>query len=146
MSLTKWDDPTSRGSVLSTELNALGNDARSAAGGLLDNLTNKDQYAWAKLTVDFVSAPSAGAYCQLFMVKALDGTNYEQGSDTVEPAQNISVGSFPLLASTAAQHVTIGPFLLPPYKVKFILLNKSGQAFPASGSLVEIFTSNDEAL
>jgi len=52
------------------------------------------------------------------------------------------VGSFPLRAVTTAQKVPLGLGLalvnLPPTKFKAFLLNKSGQAFPASGSTLKL--------
>jgi len=136
--------PNSRGNVLSTELNALADAAFTAAGTALDNSANLDKYAYLELNVDFVSAPSAGAYCAIYMVMALDGTNYADGSGSVNPGADAWVISIPILASTAAQNKQVGPIPLPPAKVKFLLENKTGQAFPASGSTLELFSANDE--
>jgi hypothetical protein len=136
--------PNSRGNVLSTELNALASGSRTNAGTAIDNSTNLDKYGYLELNVDFVSAPSAGAYCAIYMVMSLDGTNYADGSSTVDPGADAWVINIPILASTAAQNKQVGPIALPPSKFKLILLNVTGQAFPASGSTLELFTANDE--
>ena len=133
-----------RGDVLTTGLDALANGSASAVGGEIDNSTNLDQYAILELNVDFVSAPTLGTTCDIYMVKAIDGTNYEDGSATVVPAGSCLVASIDMLATTAAMRRTSGIFTLPPCKVKFLLKNNSGQAFPNSGSTVGLYTFNDE--
>lgn len=141
----KWEGaPESQGNVLSTELNALANNARTAAGTEVDNATNGDKYGYLELAVDFGSAPSAGAYCNIYMVMALGGTTYADGSASVDPGADAWVIGIPILASTAAQNKQVGPILLPPAKCKFILENVTGQPFPATGSTLKLYTSNDE--
>lgn len=135
---------TSRGTVLTTELDALGNTSRTNAGTEIANQTNLDQYGKLELAVDFVSAPSAGGYVQIHMLTAPDGTNYEDGSSSVDPGLHTVVVSIPLRADTAAQRLTSPVFALQPAKTKFILLNQSGQSFPASGSTLTLYTDNDE--
>ena len=130
--------------MLSTELNALANGSRTAGGTVVDNSVNLDKYGFLELSVDFVSAPSAGAYCNIYMVMALGGTTYADGSASVDPGVDTWIIGIPILASTAAQNKQVGPILLPPAKVKFILENATGQAFPASGSTLKLYTSNDE--
>jgi hypothetical protein len=36
-------------------------------------------------------------------------------------------------------------FLMQPAKTKFILVNRTGEDFPASGSVLKLYTTNDEA-
>jgi len=144
MSTIKWaGTPTSRGNILSTELNSLANTNRTNAGTAIDNGTNLDKYGWAKLLVTFGSAPSAGGYVELRMVLALDGTNYADGSSSADPGLDSYVMTIPVAAVTSAQSKQVGPFLLPPCKCKFLVVNQSGVAFPASGSTIELLTAND---
>ncbi|MBI1335830.1 MAG: hypothetical protein GC164_02580 [Phycisphaera sp.] len=134
----------SRGDVLTTELNTLANDARTNAGAEVDNSANLDQFALIELNVTFASSPASGGYVQLYLLQAPDGSNYDDGSSSVDPGNHKRLLEIPVRATTSAQRLTSGLFLLPPAKVKFILLNKSGQAFPASGSTVRLYTSNNE--
>lgn len=141
----KWEASwTSRSTVLTTELNSLGNGSRTNAGTELANQTNLDQYAKVELQVTFGSAPSAGGYVQIHMVTAPDGSNYEDGSSSVDPGLHTVVCSIPLRAVTSAQRLTSPVFALQPAKTKFILYNGSGQAFPSSGSTLTLYTDNDE--
>lgn len=136
--------PTSRGNVLSSDLDSLANAARTAAGTEIDNSANLDTYGALELNVTFGTAPSAGGYVALYMVTAPDGTNYSDGAAAVDPGADTWVLNIPVRAVTTAQRKITKWFPLPPAKLKFILYNGSGQAFPASGSTVELFSNNFE--
>lgn len=141
----KWVDPwVQRANLLTTELNALAAGSRSAAGTELANQTNLDQYGKLEVTVDFVSAPAANGYFNVYMVTAPNGTNYEDGSNTIDPGTHTLVAIIPVRADSAAQRLASSVFMLQPAKTKFILENKTDQAFPASGSIVNLYTTNDE--
>lgn len=141
----KWDAAAnSRGNVLSTEINSLADGSRSNAGTEIDNSTNLDTYGILEINVTFGSAPDGDASLIVYMVSAPDGTNYAQGSSTVDPGPDAMITSIKVNASTSAQRKVSKPFLMPPSKVKFILENQTGQAFPASGSTVELFSYNEE--
>lgn len=140
-----WDASlVSRSTVLTTELNSLANASRTNVGSEINNGSNLDRYGWLELSVDFVSAPSAGGHCLLYMIPAYDATNYADGSSSLAPGANLLTAIIPVAATTAAQRVVSTRFELPPCKIKFILENQSGQAFPASGSTVTLYTANEE--
>lgn len=141
----KWETaPNSRGNVLSTELNALGDTNRSNAGTEIDNSTNLDTHGLLELNVTFATAPSANAFVALYLVTAPDGTNYSDGSSSIDPGGDTWVLNIPLRAVTSAQLKVTKIFELPNAKFKFILENQAGFAFPATGSTVELFTGNYE--
>ena len=142
MATEKWAANTSRGNVLSTELNSLANAGRSAAGTEINNSTNLDVFGRLELQVTFGTAPSAGGYVEIYMVTAPNGTNYEDGSDSVDPGTHKLVDRIPVRAVTAAQRLTGRRIPLLPGKTKFLLYNGSGQAFPASGSTLALYTTN----
>jgi hypothetical protein len=97
------------------------------------------------LNLTFGSAPTdTYPFIKISLVKALDGTNYQDGSSTVDPGDDAWVLNIPVRAVTAAQNKQVGPFLLPPSKIKFVAENQTGVAFPASGSTIELFSCNDE--
>ena len=144
MATEKWAGaPTSRGSVLSTELNSLSNGSYTAAGSAIDNSANLDVYGWVELAVTFGSAPSAGGYVNVYAVQALDGTNYEDGGGSVAPGKHLLVATIPVRAVTTAQRVRSRRFTLDPAKTKYVLEDQTGQAFPASGSTLTLYTAND---
>ncbi len=136
---------TSRSTVLTTELNALAANALTAVGTEIDNSVNLDQWGQLKLAVDFVSAPTAGDYVNVYMTTAPDGTNYEDPPTATSGIQRL-VCSIQLQATTSAQVINGPVFRLEPSKCKFVLENKGAQAFPATGSTLTLFTSNEGAV
>ena len=142
MATEKWAAYTSRGNVLSTELNALASAGRSAAGIEVDNGTNLDMFGVLELQVTFGTAPVAGGFIEIYMVTAPDGTNYEDGSDTVDPGTHKLIDRIPVRAVTTAQRLSGRLIPLLPEKTKFLLYNGSGQAFPATGSTLTLYTTN----
>lgn len=144
MSVEKWEAASDRGTVLSTQLNALADAAYSALGAELDNTANKDRFAVAELSVDFVSAPTAESVVELYCVIARDGTNYPV---VAPPSALYYVGTFQIDDDTAAQLAVTQKFELPgPFKMKFLVRNRTGQPFPATGSTVKVSTYNREIL
>ena len=143
MATIKWAAYTDRFTVLTTELNALTNAGRSAAGTEINNATNLDRWGKFELSVTFGTAPTAGGYVEIYAVTAPDGTNYEDGSNAVDPGAHNFVDRIPVRSATTAQRLTGRQFPMPPAKTKFILLNASGQAFPASGSTLKLYTTNE---
>ena len=131
-------------SLATTELNSLANTA-GALGVEYDNSTNLYISGVFELNVTFGSAPTAGNTVDLYLVPCPDGSNYDDavtGASGSAPA-SCYAGGFPLRAVTTAQKVPLGvgiagPIPLPACKFKAFLLNKSGVAFPASGSTVKM--------
>lgn len=146
MATEKHTAATDRSAVLTTELDSLASGSYSGPGPAIDNASNKDVWAIAELQVDFASGPNLGSVCQLYAVISRDGTNYEQGGATgggIAPPEAALVASFQLDDTTAAQRVMSNPFRWRgPFKHKFILRNRSGQSFPASGSTVSVSSYN----
>lgn len=133
-------------SALTTELNALANGSYSAAGTEIDNAAAGTHYPYAdfELGVTYGTAPSAGGYVALFLVMALDGTNYQDGGGSVAPPATAWVGNFPLRAVTTAQRVVLRGVLLPNAKFKLVAQNNAGQAMAASGHTLGYRAYGDE--
>lgn len=131
-------------SVATTELNSLANNA-GALGAEYDNSANLYMFGLFELNVTFGTAPTAGNTVDLYIIPAPDGTNYDDattGASGAAPGTTY-VGGLPLRAVTTAQKVPLGLgqagyIQLPPTKFKVFALNKSGQAFPASGSTIKL--------
>lgn len=122
-------------SYLTTELNALANGAYSAAGTAFDNGASgvHHQFGDFELNVTYGTAPSAGGYCALYLVPAIDGANYADGGGSVAPPANGWVGNFDLRAVTTAQKRPLLRVPLPNTLFKPVLLNSAGQAMGATG-------------
>lgn len=128
--------------VLSTDLNALANNAASALSAAIANQTNGDIEGRFELNVTFGTAPTADSVVEVYLVPALDATNYADYSPTGPIVDQATwAGSFTLRAVTTAQRRVTRPCALPPTPFKIGVVNKSGQAFPASGSTVKLTTT-----
>lgn len=123
-------------SVLTTELNSLASSARAITAAL-DNTTDLYLFDDLELTVTYGTNPSVGATVDVYLIVALDGTNYEDGASgapgTPAPVTSL-IASFPIKANTSLQRVTIRNVILPPGLFKYLLLNNTGQAMAASGN------------
>jgi hypothetical protein len=135
-----WAVGTQR-NVLTTELNALSNNAL-VLGSAIDISTGASDlgklYAEIELLVTFGTAPIANSAILIWILRAIDGTNYEDGSSSIQPLRLFDV-SFPLRAVTTAQRIVKRVSIPPGNNFKFLLKNDgTGQSFPATGSVLSI--------
>lgn len=130
-------------SLMTTELNALASGSGAIASAGYDNATNLYLFGLFELTVDFVSAPTADTAVGLYLIAAPDGTNYVDnttGASEFAPLDSFA-GNFQMQATTAAQRIAVGVsklIQLPPVSFKAFVINNSGQAFPATGSILKM--------
>lgn len=128
--------------VISTEANALANNAACISSAAIDNDSNLDIYADFELKVTFGVAPTVDNVVELYLVRTIDaGTSFE---DAITAATYIGpkegfVGAWALRAVTTAQILIIPMIYLPPLDFKVFIGNKSAQAFPATGSTVRMY-------
>jgi hypothetical protein len=139
----KWATPSAAVTVLSTELNGLANNTASAASSAIANQTNLDVYADVELSLASLS-PISPNYCNLYILEAVDGTNYPSATATVLRNQPSHLWCSFLLDTTAAtaQRVVVRAVMLPPGTFKLVLDNQAGAALNASGNTVKIITYN----
>ena len=135
MAVSKWITST-RGtngliSILTTELNALANNA-GVTTATIENSSTLDQYADFELVVTYGTAPVADTTVDLYIVRTVDGTNFEDATAT-RPTSEF-VGSFVLDAVTTAQRKIVRGVMLPPTSFKLLVVNKAGQAMAATGN------------
>lgn len=130
-------------SLMTTDLNSLANNASvlsAAAGG---DTTDANLLGDFELVVTFDTNPTAGSTVELYLLRAADGTNYEDGSASVAPNPGSRVGSFPVRAVTTAQRIVLRDVPLPPGLYKALILNDAtGQAFAASGNTLKVRPHN----
>lgn len=142
MATEKQSALTSRGTVLTTELNALANGAYTAAGAEYDNSAQLDVWGIAILSGTFAVAPTLNSPLHLYALAALDGTNYQDGSASLRPPDDTYLGTFQLYNNASLQKVLTRPFRLKPVKLKFMGFNGSGQAMTASGHTITLYSFN----
>lgn len=135
----KWNAPSSTVSVLTTELNSLGSGSASAASSAIANQTNLDIYSDWELNLGSLS-PAAGAYIAVYIMLAVDGTNYPAPSAADMRLQSSQLlFSVPLsTTATTAQRISVRNVVLPPGTFKIILDNQAGVALNASGNTLKM--------
>lgn len=126
--------------VMSTELNSLANAGRAVSSAQGGDTSHAALFGDWELVVTFGIAPTLDAAIDLYLVPAVDGTNYVDGSASVRPAPNLYVGSFYVRNVTSAQRMAIRDVPMPPGLYKAVIANNSGQSFPASGSTLKVRT------
>lgn len=117
-----WVAPTNVTSPIS------GVTINSGAGNLgseYDNETNRHQMASFSLAFQHGSAPTAGRLWLLYLLYAIDGTNYEDGDGSTQPRKR-AAAVFPVRAVTTAQRVTVHVPILP-FKLKPLVWNGTDQ-------------------
>jgi hypothetical protein len=138
MATSKWVVGT-LSTILTTELNSLANNAAVTSAALPN--TNLDTYADFELVCTHGVAPTADTTWDLYAVRQLDGTNYEDGTASRPPANGF-LGSFVLDAVTSVQRHVLPGVMLPPYAYKLLIVNKSGQAAAATANTLKQETYN----
>lgn len=124
-------------SILTTELNTLANSTNSAASAAIDNTTNLDLFIDLELYVNTATAArSTGANIQVYMVHAIDGTNYGDVNETTAEF----VASFPLDAATTARRAAARDIPISPGLFKFFIRNATGQPLNATGNTLKYRT------
>lgn len=143
----KWGAaPTSRGTVLSTELQNIANQAFTAAGAAYDNTANLDRWGWVEYLAAATATPTAGATLSVYLVTSLDGSNYDDAASSTNPATHQLVAVIAVQASAHTVRANSGPapFPLPPTKFKFVVKNQTGVATPNNaGNTLTLFTANE---
>ena len=135
----KWNAPGTLTTVLSTGLNSLANNTMSAVSSTYANQTNLDLYADIEVVLASLS-PTAGAFVSIYVLEAVDGTNFPAQSDadlrltTSQLLVSIPVGT----TAATAQRVTARNILLPPATIQFKLDNQTGVALNAAGNTVKV--------
>jgi len=133
------------GNLLTTELNALANGAYSSLGTEYDNSTGL--YLYGALLINLASlTPTTGAYLQVFMAEAIDGTNYEDAPSSTNPGYHMMLPLASVATGSATKRLTVFRFDLPASKIKFALLNGTGVSLGATSNTVKLYGGYDQAV
>jgi len=118
--------------ALGTGLNSLANNALVASSAItLSTGEPGYQRCEAELVVTYGTAPTANTACVVWLLREIDGTNYEDGSSTVTPSRNPDL-VFPLRAVTTAQRIVVTGDLPPGSFVVLLRNDGTGQAMATS--------------
>jgi len=125
-------------SLLTTELNALadaGFSAASAAQGA--DGTGGPLYGDFELVLASLN-PTVYTIAELYLIRAADGTNYEDAPSATNPASNAYVGTFIGSDATAAARLVLPKVELPPGLWKAVIKNTAGVAMGATLNTLKV--------
>lgn len=111
-------------------------DGANKLGSEYDNSSNHHRFADFVAKLTFNTAPTAGDYVALYLLGAPDGSNYEYGGDSVDPAASSVVGNFIVRTTTATHYCVLKHIILPNTKFKPLVMNEGGSRF--SGTAAEL--------
>jgi hypothetical protein len=139
---------TGASEVNSVAHGSLGAISGAGSGTILDNTTLLDLYAdFEFITGTLGGAPLVGGKVFLYQWTSLDAANYETSPaagawtpDLIDPEH--LVGTFEFWTTGTSQKLHIHRKPLTSGKVKFQLLNMSGQALPSSGASIVCYRYN----
>lgn len=124
--------------LLSTELNSLANNSNAVHASSVALSPTLYLDGEAELQVTFGTAPTANTPVYVWLLREIDGTNFETGSSSFTPTRPPDI-IFTMSAVTTLQRIIIPVYDIPPGNVKALLRNAgTGQAFAASGNVLTI--------
>lgn len=138
----KWLTPEAIATDLTTQLNSIANGAQSAQSAAIDNLTDLYQYMEIELVLASLT-PTGTPYCLIYLVKQIDGTNYE---DLSTAASHLVIASLPMSTAVAAKRLVAANILIPPCAFKLAVQNQCGPALAASGNTLKHRRYNEQAV
>lgn len=138
MAIIKQNPYGTIATVLSTELNSLANNAYSAASAAQGSDTGAAEvYGDFELVIASYT-PGSNPVVELYLIRSVDGTNFENGGGSVVPSQDAYVGAFQIATGTGAKRAVLRDVPLPPGLWKAVVRNVTGGAFPASGNTLKV--------
>lgn len=114
--------------------------ARSALSAEYDNSSNLYSFADFEFSGSFSVAPTDDYQISLFIIPCLDGSNYADGSDSVEASELLAVAWASVRSVSTAQRLVFSSAFgerieLPPCKFKILVRNETDQTIAASWAI-----------
>lgn len=128
--------------IAGTSLNALGGSGSYALGAAINNTPTDGttiSYDLADLTITLSSAVTAGSgapYITVWILPAVDGTNYPNppGSSAAAAPPNLIGGTYQGVPSVSTQTIEVLNIPIPPYNFKVMIQNNLGVALPSTNT------------
>ena len=131
---------------MTTELDGLANDANKLGAAIDFTASGTDRKMYLDVEVYLASADlsaQTNPAINIWLLARTDGTNFEDGSDTVDPARmpNKVVA---LREVNGAQRVFARFLLTTPDQGKLLIENKTGAALAVTGNTVKYMNYSEE--
>lgn len=135
-----WTAPTN----ISTGIT--GNTVNTGAGALsseYNNESNRRRFLAIELTMDHGSAPTVNREWLVYVLYALDGTNYEDGGTSTQPKKN-PAAAFPVRADTNTLITSAVDIPIAPFKFKLLVWNDTDQNSAANAIILDAEAYDEE--
>jgi len=137
MSELRWTSYGSLVTYLSTELNSLANDANKLGSAIDFASANRKMYMDVEVYLASIDlSDQTNPAIHIWLLPRTDGTNFEDGSDSVTPARAPDK-VVPLREVNGAQRVFARFLMTTPDQGKLLIKNKTGVALASSGNTVK---------
>lgn len=137
MTELRWTEYDSIQTYLSTELNALADNGNKLGAAIDFAATGSDRKIYMDIEIYLPSVALTGnPAIYLWLLGRTDGTNFEDGSDSINPARQPDA-IIPLRAATANQRVFAKRILTTPDQGKLSIKNETGAALAATGNTLK---------
>jgi len=146
MAENRWTAYDSIVSYLTTELNALGNNENKLGAAIDFATAGADRKLYLDIEVNLASVDLSSAVnpaIYLWMLSRTDGTNFEDGGDSVDPARPPDA-IIPIIASNAAHRAFARHILTTPDQGKILVENQTGAGLAATGNTVKYNLYSEE--
>lgn len=133
-------------SYLTTELDALANDANKLGAAINFTTAGTDRKTYLDVEVNLASvdlSAQTNPAINVWMLARTDGTNFEDGADAVDPAR-MPDKVVALREVNGAQRVFARFLLTTPDQGKILIENKTGAALAATGNTVKYYNYSEE--
>ena len=118
---------------LSTELNSIV-DGGNKLGASIDNSTNKYLYHDIEIYLASAAFTDANGYINVYLLPSVDGTNYAEGTDSIDPRSTNRRYRAMVRDATAAQYLVIRDVELVNGNFKYLFENNTGITIASSGN------------
>lgn len=129
MAKTEWVLRSATPTTITASGSAVSNDAGDLSG-VISNESDGDQFGDFELVATWSTAPNSDALVEAYIVRTVDGTNYEDNNTEGRPRSGF-IGGYIVDNVTSSQRLMLRGVPLPPRDFKVYLLNKTGQTMGA---------------
>ena len=146
MSELRWTAYDTIVSYLTTELNALANDANKLGAAIDFAAEGADKKLFMDVEIYLASvdlSAQTNPAINVWLLPRTDGTNFEDGADAVDPARAPNK-VIALRAFSGVQRVVTRFLLTTPDQGKILVENKTGAALAATGNTVKYYLYSQE--
>lgn len=147
MSETQWTAYDTIESYLTTELNSLADNANVLGAAIDFTAAGADRKLYMDVEINLASldlSAELNPALYLWILGRTDGTNFEDGGTSVDPARQPDA-IVPLRVVSGAQRVFVQKLLTTPDQGKILIENQSGASLAATGNTVKYYIYSEQS-